>query len=224
LQVPTDFAYRLLPWREMAPQPVAPGNELLSDVLVQTIPFRALVRDRLLRLEPPLWASETGTGQPLPGNAQSAPFSPLGLMALPLPAVRALPVMAALRLFPPCRPRCCAGRVSCSDPQGCVHPFSLTLRGRGSRAVREGHVRGIGRPHGVLHADAQLLPGRQRMPSLSSTAQNLQEPLAPSQAKDSAWALALTSIWRAAGHDSRRRTSIPPKASFPPPRSPEGRD
>jgi hypothetical protein len=99
VQVPTDFAYRLLPWREMAPQPVAPGNELLSDVLVQTIPFRALVRERLLRLEPPLWASETGTGQPLLGNAQSAPFSPLGLMALPLPPVRALPVMAALRLF-----------------------------------------------------------------------------------------------------------------------------
>jgi Bacterial membrane protein YfhO len=97
--VPTDFAYRLLPWREMAPQPVAPGNELLSDVLVQTIPFRALVRERLLRLEAPLWASEAGTGQPLLGNAQSAPFSPLGLMALPLPTVRALPVMAALRLF-----------------------------------------------------------------------------------------------------------------------------
>src|SRR5262249_482377 len=42
---------------------------------------------------------ELGTGEPLLGNAQSAPFSPLGLLTLPLPPVRALPVTAALRLF-----------------------------------------------------------------------------------------------------------------------------
>jgi Bacterial membrane protein YfhO len=99
VQVPVDLVYGLLPWSEMEAGPAVPGNALLSDVPVQMIPFRALVRDRLLRLEPPLWAPEMGTGQPLLGNAQSAPFSPLGLLALPLPPVRALPVMAALRLF-----------------------------------------------------------------------------------------------------------------------------
>jgi hypothetical protein len=99
LQVPSDIAYQWRPWREMVPAPVVPANGLLSDIPLQIIPFRALVRDRLLRCKAPLWAGEMGTGEPLLGNAQSAPFSPLGLLALPLPAVRALPVMAALKLF-----------------------------------------------------------------------------------------------------------------------------
>ncbi|HYL06724.1 MAG TPA: hypothetical protein VE075_11830, partial [Thermoanaerobaculia bacterium] len=99
LQTPTDIAYQWRPWREMAAVPVSPANGLLSDIPLQIIPFRALVRERLLRWEAPLWASEMGTGQPLLGNAQSAPFSPLGLLALPLPAVRSLPVVAALKLL-----------------------------------------------------------------------------------------------------------------------------
>jgi hypothetical protein len=99
LQVPSDVAYQWRPWREMLPAPVVPATSLLSDIPLQIIPFRALVRDRLLRGEAPLWAGEMGTGEPLLGNAQSAPFSPLGLLALPLPAVHALPVMAALKLF-----------------------------------------------------------------------------------------------------------------------------
>src|SRR6202030_3334559 len=86
-------------WREMVAAPAVPANGLLSDIPLQMIPFRALVRDRLLHFEAPLWAGEMGTGERLLGNAQSAPFSPLGLLALPLPAVRALPVMAALKLF-----------------------------------------------------------------------------------------------------------------------------
>ena len=99
LQVPSDIAYQWRPWREMLPVPVVPANGLLRDIPLQIIPFRALVRDRLLRGEAPLWAGEMGTGEPLLGNAQSAPFSPLGVLALPLPAVRALPVMAALKVF-----------------------------------------------------------------------------------------------------------------------------
>jgi len=99
LQAATDIAYQWRPWREMVEAPPVPANGLLGDVPLQIIPFRALVRDRLLRGEAPLWAGEMGTGEPLLGNAQSAPFSPLGLLALPLPAVRALPVMAALKLF-----------------------------------------------------------------------------------------------------------------------------
>jgi hypothetical protein len=99
LQVPTDVVYESLPWREMLAAPVVPANPLLGDVPLQMIPYRQLVRERLLRGEAPLWAHEVGTGQPLLGNAQSAPFSPLGLLTLPLPPVRQLPVMAALRLF-----------------------------------------------------------------------------------------------------------------------------
>jgi hypothetical protein len=99
VQVPTDIAYQLRPWLEMVEGPVRPANKLLSDVPLQMVPFRQLVRDRLLHLEAPLWAGELGAGQALLGNAQAAPFSPLGLLTLPLPPVRALPVMAALKLF-----------------------------------------------------------------------------------------------------------------------------
>jgi hypothetical protein len=99
VQVPADVVYGQGPWREMVAGPVVPANELLTDPPTQMVPWRALVRDRLRRLEVPLWSNEMGTGQPLLGNAQSAVLSPLGLLALPLPPVRALPVMAALKLF-----------------------------------------------------------------------------------------------------------------------------
>jgi Bacterial membrane protein YfhO len=99
VQAPADIAYQWRPWSEMAEAPVTPANALLSDIPLQMIPFAALVRDRLRRFEAPLWAGEMGAGQPLLGNAQSAPFSPFGLLTLALPPVRALPVEAALKLF-----------------------------------------------------------------------------------------------------------------------------
>src|SRR6202158_2390993 len=45
LQVPSDVAYQWRPWREMVEAPVVPANGLLSDIPLQIIPFRALVRD-----------------------------------------------------------------------------------------------------------------------------------------------------------------------------------
>jgi len=99
LQVPTDLAYRWwLPWREGAPR-VSPVNALLSDTLLEQIPFHAQTRRRLLALEAPLWSHEMGAGQPLLGNAQSAPFAPLHLMALPLPTLQALSVSAAWEIL-----------------------------------------------------------------------------------------------------------------------------
>jgi hypothetical protein len=99
LQVPTDIFYASLPWREMTAGAVVPANPLLDDVPRLLIPLRALVRDRLLHAEAPLWSHEIGSGQPLLGDAISAPFSPFGLLTLPMPPVRELPVMAALSLF-----------------------------------------------------------------------------------------------------------------------------
>jgi hypothetical protein len=99
LQVPTDIAYVFRPWSAQVPPAFQPANPLLRDVPLQVLPFRALVRERLLDLEAPLWANEMGTGQPLLGNAQSAPFSLFTLLTLPLTPVRGLPVSAALKLF-----------------------------------------------------------------------------------------------------------------------------
>lgn len=95
LQVPADIAYIWFPWAESVEETVVPRNPVLGDIPSQMIPFRELVRRRLLDLEVPLWAHEMGTGQPLLGNAQSAPFAPLHLPALPLPTVRALTVAVA---------------------------------------------------------------------------------------------------------------------------------
>jgi hypothetical protein len=100
LRLPTDVAYLWRPWSERAALgPEGPRNGLLRDPVLQMLPFHALVRERLLHGEAPLWAHELGTGQPLLGNAQSAPFAPLHLLALPLPPLAALPVAAAWQLF-----------------------------------------------------------------------------------------------------------------------------
>ncbi|HBL29922.1 MAG TPA: hypothetical protein DD490_24045, partial [Acidobacteria bacterium] len=97
LQVGSDIPYLWRPWSEMLPPgaPHAPGNPLLGDVPLQLLPYRALVRERLLQGEAPLWVHEVGTGAPLLGNAYAAPFSPLHLLALPLPAARSMTAVVA---------------------------------------------------------------------------------------------------------------------------------
>jgi Bacterial membrane protein YfhO len=95
IQVPVDLAYETRPFSETVATPVAVHNRRVEDTLLEQLPFHTLVRRRLLAGEAPLWSHEMGTGQPLLGNAQSAPFAPLHLLALPLPPLRALPVSAA---------------------------------------------------------------------------------------------------------------------------------
>jgi hypothetical protein len=97
LQVASDIPYLWRPWSETLPATARhqPANPLLGDVPLQLLPYRALVRERLLHLEAPLWVHEVGTGAPLLGNAYAAPFSPLHLLALPLPAARSMTVVTA---------------------------------------------------------------------------------------------------------------------------------
>ena len=95
IQVPVDLAYEARPFSETVAAPVAVHNRRVEDTLLEQLPFHTLVRRRLLAGEAPLWSHEMGTGQPLLGNAQSAPFAPLHLLALPLPPLRGLPVSAA---------------------------------------------------------------------------------------------------------------------------------
>ncbi|HEX2252181.1 MAG TPA: hypothetical protein VHQ65_02810 [Thermoanaerobaculia bacterium] len=99
VQVATDVAYGSRPWSETVAGPVTAANPLLVDPILQILPFRELARDKLLALAPPLWTHEIGTGQPLLGNAQSAPFAPLHLLALPLAPIRALTVAAAWQVL-----------------------------------------------------------------------------------------------------------------------------
>jgi hypothetical protein len=98
-QVPMDIPYHLLPWKEVAPQSGPPRNQLLTDIVWQMLPFRTLVRERLIHFEAPLWTNDLGTGQPLLGDAQSAPFAPLHLLALPLTAAKAMTVAVAWQML-----------------------------------------------------------------------------------------------------------------------------
>jgi hypothetical protein len=99
LQVPTDLAYESPPWSELGIAPVAPHNFFQADTLLEQLPFHALVRQRLLAGQAPLWAHELGTGEPLLGNGQSAPFAPLHLLALPVAPLRALTVAGAWQIL-----------------------------------------------------------------------------------------------------------------------------
>jgi hypothetical protein len=99
LQVPTDLAYEWLPWSDLAATGDAPRNFFQADTLLEQLPFHVLVRQRLLAGEAPLWAHELGTGQPLLGNGQSAPFAPLHLLALPLAPLRGLTVAGAWQIL-----------------------------------------------------------------------------------------------------------------------------
>src|SRR5262245_26846575 len=98
-QLATDFAQQAQPFRGALGRGFRPANPLLSDPVLQFVPFRHLVRERLLSGEAPLWAHELGTGLPLLANGQSAPFAPLFLLVLPLPPLRALEVAVALQTF-----------------------------------------------------------------------------------------------------------------------------
>jgi hypothetical protein len=97
LQVGTDIPYVWRPWSEAVASEVRPANGLMWDIVLESLPYRALVRQRLLAGEAPLWAHELGTGQPFLGS--SVPFAPLHLLALPLPPVRALTVAAAWQML-----------------------------------------------------------------------------------------------------------------------------
>jgi len=99
LQVPTDLAYEWLPFADLGAVRDEPRNFFQADTLLEQLPFHALVRQRLLAGEAPLWAHELGTGQPLLGNGQSAPFAPLHLLALPLAPLRALTVAGAWQIL-----------------------------------------------------------------------------------------------------------------------------
>src|SRR5947199_3584265 len=99
LQAATDLAYVRLPFREVIDETGKPHNFFQADTLLEQLPFHALVRRRLLAGEAPLWSHELGTGQPLLGNGQSAPFAPLHLLALPLSPLRGLTVAGAWQIL-----------------------------------------------------------------------------------------------------------------------------
>jgi hypothetical protein len=94
VHLPLDYLAAFQPW-----QGAPPHNPLLTDLVTQILPFRHLVRETMLAGHLPFWAHGLGTGSPLLENTQASVFSPLHLLTLPLPAARALTVIAAMQIF-----------------------------------------------------------------------------------------------------------------------------
>ncbi|HUP59361.1 MAG TPA: YfhO family protein [Thermoanaerobaculia bacterium] len=90
------------PWSASAPagfDKFDVSNFELQDVTFQLLPWAHQVREQWRALEVPLWNDLVGCGMPLMANMQSAPFSPLRLLALPLPLAYAWTAEEAMKIL-----------------------------------------------------------------------------------------------------------------------------
>lgn len=98
---PIDLAYHFDPLASMARRAGIEhiANPLPSDVAAQFVPWNAALRSAIAHREWPLWNPFELCGNVLAGAAQSAPFHPVTLLGLLLPAPDALGFMAAMTYF-----------------------------------------------------------------------------------------------------------------------------
>ncbi len=96
-QLPLDVGQDIAPWNFVPHSP--PRNRFLGDVATQILPWDKAVRMAWKEGSIPWLDRWNGCGTPLFANAQSAPFSPLVLAALPLPMVLGFALQAAVKLL-----------------------------------------------------------------------------------------------------------------------------
>lgn len=98
---PIDVAYHFDPLASMAERVGIEriANPLPSDVAVQFLPWNAALRWSIAHRQWPLWNPFELSGNVLAAAAQSAPFHPVTLLGLLLPAPDALGFMAAMIYF-----------------------------------------------------------------------------------------------------------------------------
>jgi hypothetical protein len=98
VSVPVDFIRILPPWDNGTPtRPLS--NSMMNDLPMQIVPWAGQVRDAWRSLHFPLWNHLSGAGYPLLANGQSSAFSPIRLLALPLPLGYAMTAEAAMKLL-----------------------------------------------------------------------------------------------------------------------------
>ncbi|MET0618886.1 MAG: YfhO family protein, partial [Thermoanaerobaculia bacterium] len=95
--LPLEHATLTAPWLTLGTGP--PRNPWLNDVGMQMLPWNEAVRLALAEGSLPLRDRWNGAGTPLAANGQSAAFSPLTLLTLPLPIPAAFLLQAALKLL-----------------------------------------------------------------------------------------------------------------------------
>ncbi|HEY7215521.1 MAG TPA: hypothetical protein VIC28_12880, partial [Thermoanaerobaculia bacterium] len=96
---PFDTNVRLRPWAARDQLAYQPKVGRLNDVTLQLAPWQAEVRRQMLAGGVPLLNPFSAGGQALLGNGQSAPFSPVSLLALPFRPERAQALRAFLKVL-----------------------------------------------------------------------------------------------------------------------------
>jgi hypothetical protein len=99
--IATDIPKLIAPWSASAPgmTKYTVLNIETHDVAMQLVPWAHQVREAWLSGRAPLWNALAGCGYPLLANAQSAAFSPLRILALPLPLGYAMTSEAAMKML-----------------------------------------------------------------------------------------------------------------------------
>ncbi|HUP59360.1 MAG TPA: YfhO family protein [Thermoanaerobaculia bacterium] len=99
VNVPMDFLQTLPPWAHRFRYPWRPANGWMNDIVLQIMPWADQVRDSWRSLTPPLWNHLSASGYPLLANPQSAAFSPLRILTLPLSLGHAMTAEAAMKVL-----------------------------------------------------------------------------------------------------------------------------
>ncbi len=98
VNVPVDCLKRIPPWALLVRHHQS-LNGSLNDISQQMLPWAHQVRESWKSLQVPLWNPRSGSGYPLLANGQSGAFSPLRLIALPLPLGYSFTAEAAMKLL-----------------------------------------------------------------------------------------------------------------------------
>jgi hypothetical protein len=99
--IATDIPKLIAPWSASAPgmTKYTVLNMETQDVPMQLVPWAHQVREAWKSGHVPLWNALAGCGYPLLANAQSAAFSPLRIISLPLPLGFAMTSEAAMKML-----------------------------------------------------------------------------------------------------------------------------
>lgn len=96
--VPVGMLPSIAPYLHLE-QGAISANPIQTDVLLQIVPWQALVRQAYRSGEWPLWNDLAGTGEPLLANLQAQHLQPLVLLALPFPLWQAVGITGAVRVL-----------------------------------------------------------------------------------------------------------------------------
>src|SRR5258708_5085514 len=89
---PADNLYQFQPWaayRDQQGVPAVPHNSLLSDLVLENLPWKQFIRDSIANRELPLWNPYIFAGVPFLADGQSSALYPFSIIYYVLPLDKA---------------------------------------------------------------------------------------------------------------------------------------